>query len=345
MGSSELVFITGGSGHIGFQVVVSALKAGYRVRAAVRSQGKADKIKSAPSIRALNAEDKLSFVEVADLTATGAYDKAVEGADYIIHVAAPISSSYKEGADFTEHFIEPSVKGTLGVLNAAKKTSSIRRVVITSSVAAIIPYHDFTSGKSETVYNETSRIPTPTSFANVFEAYAASKVAALNEAEEWIRQNKTAFSVIHIFPGFVIGKDELITDVKDAFYGTNKEVLTPVTGGDDGFKPSSSVHLDDVAQAHVAALNPGIVGNAGFVLSSGGLRGIRWEESLDVVAKNFPDAVQSGILANNGKIATLPVKIDASNTEKTLGLRLRPFDEQVKSVVGHYLELVGEGAG
>ncbi|KAF4983384.1 hypothetical protein F66182_17065, partial [Fusarium sp. NRRL 66182] len=143
--SSELVLITGGSGHIGYQVLVTALEAGYRVRAAVRNQAKADKIKSAPSIQALNPQDRLSFVEVADLTAPGAYDKAVEGVDLIIHVAAPITSSYEEGADFATHFIEPSVKGTLGILTAAQKTSSVRRVVITSSVVAIIPFADFTS--------------------------------------------------------------------------------------------------------------------------------------------------------------------------------------------------------
>ncbi|RAO69886.1 uncharacterized protein BHQ10_005898 [Talaromyces amestolkiae] len=339
--SSGLVLITGGSGHIGFQVIVNALEAGYRVRAAVRSQAKADKIKSAPSIRAINPQDRLSFVEVADLTAPGAYDQAVEGVDFIIHVASPVPFTYKEGDDLAEHFVEPSVKGTLGILTAAQKTSSVQRVVITSSVVAIVPFADFTSGKSETIFNETNRITTPTSFANVFHAYATSKVASLNQAEEWISENKPAFSIIHLFPGYVIGKDELITDVKGAFYGTNKEVLFPVTGGDNGFTPGSSVHLADVARAHVAALNPQIVGNQGFILTSGGLRGTHWEESLDVVAKNFQDAVQSGVLSNDGKAGTLPIKVDASNTEKALGIRFRSFEEQVKSVVGHYLELVG----
>lgn len=190
MGSADVILITGGTGHIGYRVLVSALEAGYRVRAAVRSQEKAEKILSAPSIRALNPGDKLSFVEVADLTATGAYDKAVQGVDFIIHIAAPISSSYKEGADFTQHFIEPAVKGTLGILDAAQKSPSIRRIVITSSVVAIIPYREFTSGESKIVYDENSRIPTPTSFANTFEAYAASKTASFNETEAWIRQNK-----------------------------------------------------------------------------------------------------------------------------------------------------------
>src|ERR1700760_4284201 len=89
----------------------------------------------------------------------GAYDKVVQGATYVIHVASPITSSYKEGDDFEKHFIEPAVKGTLNVLTASQKTSSVKRVVITSSVVAIIPWKDFTSGVSTTIFNEKSRTP------------------------------------------------------------------------------------------------------------------------------------------------------------------------------------------
>ena len=42
--SSDLVLITGVTGHVGFRVLIFALEAGYRVRAAVRNQGKADTI-------------------------------------------------------------------------------------------------------------------------------------------------------------------------------------------------------------------------------------------------------------------------------------------------------------
>jgi nucleoside-diphosphate-sugar epimerase len=227
------------------------------------------------------------------------------------------------------------------ILTAAQKTGSVRRVVITSSVVAIIPWKEFTSGKSETVFNETNRIPTPSNYETAFEAYAAGKVASLNETEAWIRKEKPSFDVINIFPGFVIGKDEMI---KDIFYGTNKEVLKPVTGGDDGYIPSASVHVNDVAKAHVLSLDPKIAGNQGFILSSEGLRGTKWDESMEIVARTFPHEVQSGVLPNNGKIVTMPVKIDESTTEKVLGLKLLSFEEQVKNVVGHYLELVGARA-
>jgi nucleoside-diphosphate-sugar epimerase len=342
--AGEIVFITGGSGHIGYRVIVDALKAGYRVRAAVRSQEKADSILSAPSIKAINPGDRLTFVEVPDLNADGAYDEAIKGAQYAIHIAAPIPSSYKEGLDMTEHFVKPSVKGAMAILTAAQKTGSVRRVIITSSVVAIIPWKDFSSGKSETVFDELNRVPTPSNYESVFEAYAASKVASLNETEAWIRKEKPPFDVIFIFPGFVIGRDELITDIKEIFYGTNKEVLKPVTGGDDGYIPGASVHVDDVAKAHVLSLDPKIAGNQGFILSSGGLGGTKWDESMEIVARTFPREVRSGVLPNNGKIVTMPVKIDESKTEKVLGLKLLSFEEQVKNVVGHYLELVGARA-
>jgi nucleoside-diphosphate-sugar epimerase len=342
--SSSLVLITGGSGHIGYRVIVDALNAGYRVRAAVRNEDKADKILSAPSIKAINPGKNLEFVMVPDLMADGAYDEAIKGADYAIHIASPIPSSYKEGDDMEKHFVEPALQGTLRILTAAQKTPSVKRVVITSSVIAIVPWKDFSSGKSETVFDGNSRtefIPGP--YGSAFEAYSASKIKSLNETEAWIEKEKPSFDVAHILPGFVIGKDELIIDINDTMYGTNKEVLKPVTGGDDGYIPGTSVHLYDVALAHVKALDPKLPAQC-YVLTSEGLRGTHWEESMPTVAKAFPSEVKSGILANNGKTVTLPVKIDESKSEELLGWKFKSFEEQVKNIVGHYLELVSTSA-
>lgn len=87
--AGELVLVTGGSGHLGFRVIISALDAGYKVRAAVRSEFKADLIKAAPSVQA--HLDKLTFVIVPDILADGAYDEAVKGVSYILHSASPIA--------------------------------------------------------------------------------------------------------------------------------------------------------------------------------------------------------------------------------------------------------------
>jgi nucleoside-diphosphate-sugar epimerase len=189
--AGELVLVTGATGHIGLHVVVDALEAGYHVRAAVRSQSKGDKILATPSIKKLNPGSKLDFVIVPDMLAEGAYDEAIKGATYAIHVASPIITAVKEGDDHDEVLIQPAVKGTLNILKAAQKVAGLKRVVITSSTVAIIPWGEFTSGKSETIFDENSRTPSPAGpYADTFEAYAASKVFALNETEKWIKENK-----------------------------------------------------------------------------------------------------------------------------------------------------------
>ena len=86
--SKQLILITGASGHLGFRTLVKALEAGYRTRIALRKLGQADKIKKARSIQPFSED--IEFTEVPDLTAPGAYDEAVTGVTYVIHVAAPL---------------------------------------------------------------------------------------------------------------------------------------------------------------------------------------------------------------------------------------------------------------
>lgn len=343
---SDLVFITGGSGHIGYQVVLHALQAGYRVRAAVRSKDKIEKILLAPSIKALGILDdkdsRLQFVEVPDLSVEDAYDEAIKGTQYAIHVASPITSSYKEGEDLATQFLKPALVGTMNLLKAAQKAGSIRRVVITSSVAAITPSVAFVTGTGDEIYNERSRVQRSSGpFSTPGQAYAAGKAGALNEAEAWVRSENPSFDIIHIFPGYVIGPNELVTDIKDASSGTNALVLGPVLGRDAGQRPSISIHVNDVASAHVLALNPQIDANEnpGFVLSSEGLQGTSWDRSLQIARQYFPKEVQDGLLPANGTIESLTVKLDASQTERVLGLRLTPFEEQVKDLLTHYVQL------
>jgi len=338
--AGELILITGATGHLGFRVLVSALEAGYHVRAAIRSQSKADKILATPSIKKLNPGNKLEFVSVPDMLAHGAYSEAIKGATYAIHVASPITSAYKEGDDMEKVFIEPAVEGTLNILKAAEGEADVKRVVITSSTVAIIPWKDFTSPENEIVWNEKSRIPSPTGpYDGYFAAYAASKTHALNESEKWVEETKPSFDVVNIFPGFIVGADELVTHTKDALAGTNFTVLKPALGQDASYTPGASVHVKDVALSHVLALNPKVPAQ-GYILASGGLDGTKWDDVFEIVKRKFPDAVEKGLLPNNGNIVPVPIQIDERESEKLLGLKYRGFEEQVESAVGQYLELL-----
>jgi len=343
--SGDLVLITGGTGMIGIKTIQLALKAGYSVRAAVRSQEKADSILATPTVKALAPGPKLTFTIVPDILAEGAFDEAVKGVKYIIHVASPVI----KGEGFTPDqyetgLVQPAVRGTTGILNSAYKAPGIKRIVITSSEVAIIPWEEFIAKEVDTVFDDTYEIPIPhPPYSHVFEAYAAGKVRALVATKEFVAEKKPEWDVINILPSFVIGDNELITDPAKISDSTVSAAFAQVLGGDSGWGavPSTSVHVEDVARLHVESLNPKIAGGQSFLAVSEGERGTRWEEAIEIVNRNFPEAVKNGILPNNGTAATKRTKVDSSRTEKVFGFKLQSYEEQVKTVTKQYLSLLG----
>jgi nucleoside-diphosphate-sugar epimerase len=316
--------------------LISALEAGYAVRAAVRSDDKASAIKAAPSVR--SHLDKLEFAIVPDILEDGAYDEAVQGVSYILHSASPISFP-TDNPD--RDLIQPAVKGTTGILKSAAKISTVKRVVITSSEVAIIPWADFIMNESETVWDDTNQIPEPHGpYANHFEAYAASKVKALHASNEFIASVKPSFDVINIMPSFLIGKNELVTDLKDITNGTNGPALRVLLGNKAASaNPSTTVYVNDVAEIEVRALNAKVAGNQNFLVSSGGPKGTTWDDVIEITRRNFPEAVKKNVFPLNGSQPTKSTKVDSSRTEEVFGIKLANYETQVKSVVGHYLEL------
>ncbi|KAH6662296.1 hypothetical protein B0J14DRAFT_525334 [Halenospora varia] len=343
--AGDLVLITGGTGLIGIKTIHLALKAGYTVRAAVRSQARANAVLATPTLKADHPGSRLSFVTVPDILAENAYDEAVKGVKYIIHVASPVINGEELTPEqFETHLIQPAVKGTTSILTAANKTSGIKRIVITSSEAAIVPWEDLIMKEVDTVFDDKHESPEPHGpYAISFQAYAASKVKALHATQRFVKDNKTEWDVINIMPGFVVGDDELKTDPKTLV--DNKTValaLGSVLGADmPGPMPGNSVHVADVARLHVEALDLKIEGNQNFLAMSEGIKGTRWEDTIDIVNRNFPEAVKNGILPNNGHAKTKKTKIDASRTEKVFGFKFQSYEEQVKTVVKQYLELSG----
>lgn len=128
--------ITGVTGHIGFRVLVVSLQQGYKVRATTRRPEQADKLKKTASLQPYL--DSIEFVQVADITAANAYNEAIKGVAAVIHVASPIPLRLGWGdGDIQQILYDPAEKGTTRVLEAAVQASSVRRVVITSSVVVL----------------------------------------------------------------------------------------------------------------------------------------------------------------------------------------------------------------
>ncbi|KUJ10902.1 NAD dependent epimerase/dehydratase [Mollisia scopiformis] len=339
--SSSLLLITGVTGHIGFRVLVLALTAGHTIRACVRSPEKAKLITSHPLIRSLAPGPRLTFIVVPDLCKKHAYDDACRGVAAVIHIASPLmSNGVPAGVDQEAFFVKPAVRGTLNMLEAARKSGTVRRVVITSSITALIPFEELSGAKRcKRWIGPSDRIPvTKGPWNNEFEAYATSKVAALAEAESWMRRHdEVGFDVVHLHPSFVEGRNELAASPRETLKGTNAIVLGIALGQKFEYSTmGATVHLEDVARVHLQALDTAVVpGNASYILSQDTI----WDDVTDITARRFPDEVEKRALPNSGSAVTHTVFVDTSLTEEVFGFEHIGFEEQVESVVGHYLEL------
>jgi nucleoside-diphosphate-sugar epimerase len=347
--AAPLVLVTGATGFIGFAVLLDALRAGYRTRIAVRSTSKQSSILNNPYFKALQIpESSISFVTVPDLTANGAYDDAIQGVDYVIHVASPIYNSepksYEEQLKF---YLEPALRGTLGILESALKSPSVKRVVITSSVVALKAWTSW--GKPEEATTAASRPPKDYGpYQSEPHAYASSKIIALDATDKWVKDHSdVSFDVINVLPGLVQGHDLFATSSKDIpklFEGSNAGILN-VAAGKDTSRPriSSTVLLDDVAKVHVQALQKPTIPAGSYLaawVQNGTTRGTQWEDVNDWVKKFFPEEVKNGLLPNNVVQKTLSSAFDVTDTEKHFGFKFHGLDEQVKVVVGQYVELL-----
>ncbi|TVY93867.1 NAD-dependent epimerase/dehydratase [Lachnellula willkommii] len=317
--AGELILITGGTGLIGIKTIHTALKAGYSVRAAVRSQAEANAVLAAPTVKAINPGDKQTFVIVPDILADNAYDEAVKGVKYIIQYCLPREGFTPD--QYESELIAPAIKGTTSILSAAYKNPGIKRIVITYSVVAIIPL----------------RRPFPAGpYTNPLEAYAPNQIRALLATKEFLWEKKPEWDAINIMPSSVVDDNEMITDPRSISDGTVSAAFAQVLGGDSGWGavPSTSIHPANIARLHVKALDPKIAGNHIFLAVSEGERGTRWEEAIEIVNRDFPEAVKKGVLPNNnGPATTKRTKVDSSRTEKVFGFKFQSYEEQVKSAV------------
>lgn len=338
----QLVLVTGATGFIGFRTLVETVKAGYRARAAVRNEGGVAKIKAAKSIQPYL--DQVEFVLVPDIIKAGAYNEAVAGVDYIIHLASPTTNLAEAPTEETYDavLIQPALQGTMNMLRAAKGYSpTLKRMVITASVVSILEWPEMYM-QTGNVFNEKSRTKFVSGpYGNSFAAYGASKVATLNATEEWIETEKPHFEVSHVAPSFTIGVEELATTRMAAIAGTNNAAIGHLIGKAGGPTPSAGVSVFDIAKMHVKALSPQVPGGEFFIGISENSN-LRWEDSFDIVKKHFPEAVPS-VFPLTGSNPTNRLIVDNSYTKKVLGMEFLSYEEQVKSIAQQYIDLKEEG--
>ena len=296
--SNKYVQITGSSGFVGFRTLVATLEASYRVFGAVPYRENADRLSSAPSIKWMgNISGDLTFIVVPDIAADWSLDEAMKrDVEYIIHTDAPMTVNSTITAErYESQIIQPLLKGTDNVLSAALSKPSIKRIVMTSSLMAIVPYQELFVLESFASFNDASTIqfaPNPP-YDNALEALCAGKAKALAATDMFLAKKKPHFTVISLMPGTIVGHDELAKTWKDLNEGSNQQILPHLRGEDVPTKlPSHTVFIDDVAKIHALALETEKVAkNRNFLLTSNGMNGSLWYRVMEIVKKEYTYAV------------------------------------------------------
>ena len=174
------VLVTGASGFIGAHVVCELLRRGYSVRAMLRDE----------SLAGIFPDDDNLEVVKADLFDVGSLRRAIEGCDDVIHCAAAL---YVGAKDVKKEVVDPSV---IGVKNLCSVMDNVKRIIHTSSVAAI------RSTKFENGKIFTSRDWCDDASESV-NAYGFAKAEGERLMREWVEGKDIRLVTIH--PSIVFG--------------------------------------------------------------------------------------------------------------------------------------------
>ncbi|XP_068658409.1 phenylacetaldehyde reductase-like [Aristolochia californica] len=234
----KVVCVTGASGYIASWLVKLLLKRGYTVKATVRDLN--DPKKTEHLLALEGAKERLHLVQ-ANLLQEGSFDAAVDGCEGVFHTASPV---YFRVTDPQVELLDPAVKGTLNILGSCARTSSIKKVVMTSSFAAV----GYTGRPMtpEMVVDE-SWFSDPEFCKSIKAWYLLSKTLA--EAAAWEFAKDKGINLVTINPSVVIGP------LLQPSLNASAETILNLINGSPSFRNSSFGWVDvrDVANAHILA--------------------------------------------------------------------------------------------
>jgi dihydroflavonol-4-reductase len=243
------IAVTGVTGFIAAHAVAELLARGYTVRGTARSAAKLTETK----LPSLPGYDRVTVVEAdllspveADLLSPEGFREAFAGCSAVLHMASPYTL---ESKDALKELVEPAVKGTLHALEAAAATPSVKRVVLTSSMAAVTDEPD---GRvlTEADWNTKSSLTR--------NPYYFAKAEAERAAWDFMAKAKPGFDLVVINPFLVIGPS-----LTPGLNTSNQIIVEALTGVFPAIMELTwgMVDVRDVALAHVLAVeNPTAAG-------------------------------------------------------------------------------------
>ncbi|XP_062115459.1 cinnamoyl-CoA reductase CAD2-like isoform X1 [Humulus lupulus] len=194
IGEGKVVCVTGASGYIASWLVKLLLQRGYTVKASIRDLSDGKKTEHLVSLD--GAKERLQLFK-ANLLEEGSFDSVVDDCECVFHTASPVLLTVKNPQ---EELIEPALNGTLNVLRSCAKVASLKRVVLTSSMAAVLL--SGTPSTPDMIVDETC-FSNPIYCKNLKLWYVLSKTLAEEAAWKFAKEN--GIDLISLNPGCVIG--------------------------------------------------------------------------------------------------------------------------------------------
>ncbi|CAL0329368.1 unnamed protein product [Lupinus luteus] len=315
----KLVCVTGASGYIASWIVKFLLQRGYTVRATVRDPSNVKKIEHLVNLDGAN--ERLHLFK-ADLLEQGSFDSAIEGCHGVFHTASPVIAAVNV-QDPQVELIDPAVKGTLNVLKSCVKSPSVKRVILTSSMAAVV--HNGRSRTPDVIIDETW-------FSNLDICrelkswYAFGKTSAEDVARKYLTENN--IDMVAINPSMTVGP--LLQHELNA----SAALIFNLINGSETFPNASYpwINVKDVAEAHIQAYEIGSASGR-YILAE---RVAHFSEVVKILRDIYP-TLQIAEKCEDDK-PFMPTYQVSKEKAKSLGIEFIPFDVTIQEIVESFKE-------
>ncbi|KAK4065597.1 hypothetical protein Trihar35433_7717 [Trichoderma harzianum] len=326
--SESLVFITGATGYIGTHLVGDVLKAGHRVRVAVRSQEKSQLIKELyPS-----ATDKIEYAVVPDMSQPAAYQDALKGVSYVFHLAGAMVD---KGVELERDFVDPAVNGTLSILESAKKEPSIRKVAIVSSFLSLMPMDGVMRNPFHIKANTGEKFAVdykmafPEGLPGQLLKYQTGKIVAHQAYRDWIKKENPKFTVVSVHPSQVFGPS-LVQKSSSELSGVNF-LMWMTLQSDAPLTPYLMVDVRDVSLALARIIDADVPSGTELPIT-GPL--YTWKQYASFISSKYPS------LAIKFAPQEEPtMTMDRDVTDKYLKVNWTPPEETITAFVDQQIAL------
>ncbi|KAF1863381.1 hypothetical protein Lal_00031267 [Lupinus albus] len=319
----KVVAVTGASGYIASWIVKLLLHRGYTVKATVRDPiprslkidlRAGDTRKIDHLLKLDGAKERLQLFK-ANLLEEGSFDTVVQGCHGVFHTASPF---YNDVKDPQAELIDPALKGTLNVLNSIAKSPNVKRVVLTSSIAAVAY-----NGKPRTpdVVVDETWFSNPDFCRESKMWYVLSKTLAEDAAWKFVKENN--IDMVTINPAMVIGP--LLQPVLN----TSAAAVLNLINGAETFPNSTFgwINVKDVANAHIQAYEVSSASGRHCLVE----RVAHFSEVVKTLRDLYPTLKLPEKCADDKPY--VPTYQVSKEKAKTLGIEFTPLEVSLKETV------------